>query len=49
MKNSEGINQRTFMLNPWTWTTMWGLVWGGVWVGLGEGEEGGKVGKTVTA
>ena len=29
MKDGEGINQRTFMDNPWTLTTIWGLTKGG--------------------
>ena len=39
MKDGEGINQTTFMHNPWTQTTIWGLAWGGERVGLDGGEE----------
>ena len=39
MEDGEGINQKTFMQNPWTWTTMWGLCWGGERVRLGGGKE----------
>ena len=28
MKDSEGINQRTYMHGPRTWTTLWGLTEG---------------------
>ena len=46
MKDGEGINQREFMHNPWTWTT----TWGGERVGLGGGgEREKKTGTTVTA
>ena len=36
MKDSEGINQRTFMENLWTLTTLWGLHWDGHPVGKEE-------------
>ena len=36
MKEGEGISQRTYMHDPWTWTTVWGLT-----VGLGGGLGGG--------
>ena len=35
----EGINQRTYMYNPWSRTTIWALAWGGERIGLGKGEE----------
>ena len=25
IERSEGISQRTYMKDPWTWTTVWGL------------------------
>lgn len=41
MKEVKGINQRTFMPGPRTWTTIWGLT------EVGERwEKGGKAGKT---
>ena len=46
MKEGEGISQRTYMRDPWTQTVVWGLP-EGVWWGWVEGDEGGKVGKTV--
>ena len=39
MKDGEGFNQRTFMHNPWTQTTIWGVVWVGEGVELGGGRE----------
>ena len=41
MKDSEGINQRTCINGPWTWTTMWGLTVG-TGSGLGRGGQRGK-------
>ena len=39
MKGGEGINEVTFMFNPWTQTMIWGLAWGGERMGLcGSGE-----------
>ena len=39
MKDGEGINQRTFMNNQWTWTTIQGMTQGGERVGPGKGEN----------
>ena len=39
IKDGKGINQRTFMHNPWTLTTIWGLVCSGERVGLSGGRE----------
>ena len=39
MKDIEGINQRIFMYNSWTWTTIWKLVLGGKRVGLVGGGD----------
>ena len=39
MEDGERINQRAFMRNPGTPTTMWGLTWGVERVGLGGGGE----------
>ena len=25
LKGGEGISQRTYMKDPWTWTMLWGL------------------------
>ena len=37
VERSEGISQRTFMNDPWTWATVWGPTVGvGCWLG-GEG------------
>ena len=44
MKDGEGINQRTFMHNPWTRTTIWGLAWDGEMVGMGVSGEREKSG-----
>ena len=49
MKDGEEVNQRTFMHNPWTWTTIQGLAWragGGACEG-GQREK--KAGTTVVA
>ena len=44
LKESEGISQRTYMKDPWTWTTVMGLIME-LGSGLGgEGTEGEKVG-----
>ena len=42
MKDGEGINQRTFMHYPWTWTTIRGLSWGRERAGLSGGGKGRK-------
>ena len=39
MKDSEGINQRTFMHSPGTQTMIWGLAGGGQRVELGRRRE----------
>ena len=41
LKGGEGINQRAFMPDPWTRSTMWGLAWDGDrgWVQVGKGEK----------
>ena len=39
------MNQRTFMVNPWTQTAMWGLAWGEEKVGLAGGGEREKKGE----
>ena len=39
MKNGEEVNQRTFMNDPWTGTTIWWLTEGGEKVGLGGGGK----------
>ena len=46
LKEGEGISQRTYMHDPWTWTTVGGLAVR-VGVGLSEGDRGGKIGTTV--
>ena len=28
LKEGEGISQRTYTKDPWTWTSMWGLITG---------------------
>ena len=39
MKEGKGTNQRTFMYDPWTWTTVWRLTVGREGVGLGGGGK----------
>ena len=42
LKEGEGISQRTYMHDPWTWTTVWGLtmeVGGGLGGGWPKGEN----------
>ena len=39
MKDGEGINQKTYIHNPWTQTTTRGLAEGGEKVELGGGEK----------
>lgn len=39
MKDIKEFNQRTFMHNLWTQTTIWGLAWGGEQVGRGGGRK----------
>ena len=39
MKDGKGINQRIFMHDPWTWTTMWGLTERSEREGLGGGGK----------
>ena len=39
IKDGGGLNQRTFMHNRWTQTTIRGLAWGGEKMGPGRGEE----------
>ena len=44
MKEGEGLVQRTYMNDPWTWTMVWGLMveWGQVgW----RGAKGDKLGQ----
>ena len=50
MKDGEGINQRTFVHNPWAWTIIWRLAWGGEKGGKSgwRWEKGEKVRTTVT-
>ena len=36
MKEGEGISQRTYMKDPWSWTTVWGQT-----MEVGEGLAGG--------
>ena len=48
MKEGEGISQRTYMKEPWTWAMVWGLNLGRGG-GLGRGEQRGKIGTTVMA
>ena len=43
MKEGEGISQRTYVPDPWTWTTVWGLPEG---VGRVSLAGGGKIGTT---
>ena len=43
-KEGEGISQRTYMNDPWTWTTEWGLT-EGVRGGLSGGEQREKLGQ----
>ena len=45
-KKGEGTSIRTYMNDPWTWTTVWKLTVG---VGFGWVEEGkgGKIGTTL--
>ena len=31
LKEGEGISQRPYMHDVWTWTTVWGLTVGGGW------------------
>ena len=40
MEDGEGSNQRIFMHDPRTWTTIWGFAEGGERVGLGAGGKG---------
>ena len=42
LKEGEGISQRTYMNDSWTWTTVWALTvgMGGGW---GDGVKGGKL------
>ena len=45
LKDGEGINQRTYMNDPWTWTLVWGLT-----VAVGRwGKLSGKIGTAVIA
>ena len=43
MKEGEGVNLRTYMKDPWTWTTVWGVTME-MEVGLGGGSKGGEMG-----
>ena len=43
-QHGEGINQRTFIHNQWTQTTMWGLASGGERMYLDEGGKAGESG-----
>ena len=38
-KEGEGISQRTYMHDPWTWTTVWRWPEGGGEWGLGGGGK----------
>ena len=42
LKEGEGVSHRTYMKDPWTWTTVWGLT---MEVGVGGLDGGGKGGK----
>ena len=41
LKEGEGISQRTYMHDSWTWTTVWGLTVGAGWAGwsVAQGEN----------
>ena len=36
LREGKGITQRTYILDPWTWTMVWGL---NVRMGAGRGED----------
>ena len=42
-KEGEGISQRTYKNDPWTWAMVWGLTMG---VGGGGGQKG-EIGTTI--
>ena len=48
MEEGEGISQRTWMKDPWTWRMVWGLTTE-VRDGLGGGGQRGKTGTSVNS
>ena len=49
LKASEGTSDRTFMHDPWTWTTVWGTDCRSQRVGWVEGGKGENIRTSVIA